>query len=59
MYTMITFIVAIFLLIFGYIIYGKFVEKNFKIDENKTTPANALTDGVDFVPMSSNKNSFI
>ena len=56
---MITFIIAIFLLIFGYIIYGKFVERNFKIDENKTTPANALTDGVDFVPMSSNKNSFI
>jgi carbon starvation protein CstA len=56
---MITFIIAIFLLIFGYIIYGKFVERNFKIDENKTTPANALTDGVDFVPMGSNKNSFI
>lgn len=56
---MITFIIAIFLLILGYVIYGKFVERNFKIDENKTTPANALTDGVDFVPMGSNKNSFI
>lgn len=56
---MITFIIAIFLLILGYVIYGKFVERNFKIDENKTTPANALTDGVDFVPLGSNKNSFI
>jgi carbon starvation protein CstA len=56
---MITFITAIVLLLLGYLIYGKFVDKTFNSDPNKPTPANTLTDGVDFVPMNSNKNAFI
>ncbi|MFT6689490.1 MAG: carbon starvation protein CstA, partial [Saprospiraceae bacterium] len=56
---MITFIAAIILLLLGYLFYGKFVDKTFNSDPNKPTPANTLTDGVDFVPMNSNKNAFI
>lgn len=56
---MITFIIALILLLLGYLIYGKFVDKTFKSDPNKTTPAHTLEDGVDFVPMNSNKNAFI
>jgi carbon starvation protein CstA len=56
---MITFITAIVLLLLGYLFYGKFVDKTFKSDPTKPTPANTQTDGVDFVPMNSNKNAFI
>ncbi|WP_027420577.1 carbon starvation CstA family protein [Crocinitomix catalasitica] len=56
---MITFISAIVLLILGYLIYGKFVDRTFKSDANKETPAHTLEDGVDFVPMKSNRNAFI
>ncbi len=48
---MITFILSIVALILGYVFYGKFVEKRFGIDPEKTTPAFAKEDGVDFVPM--------
>jgi carbon starvation protein CstA len=50
---MITFITAI-LLVLG-IFYGKFVESIFKPDVNRATPAYTHADGVDFVPMNSNK----
>ncbi len=56
---MITFITSIVLLLLGYIFYGKFVEKIFKPDSNRITPAYTLADGVDFIPMNSNRNSFI
>lgn len=56
---MITFISAIVLLLLGYLFYGKFVDKTFKSNANITTPAHALSDGVDFVPMNSNRNAFI
>ncbi len=56
---MITFITAFVLLIIGYFTYGRFVDSTFKSDANKITPAHTLEDGVDFVPMNSNKNSFI
>jgi len=56
---MITFITAIVLLLLGYLFYGKFVEKTFNSDPNKPTPAHTHADGVDFVPMNSNKNAFI
>ncbi|MBR1631634.1 MAG: carbon starvation protein A [Paludibacteraceae bacterium] len=49
---MISFIVALVLLIVGYITYGALVERVFGIDTRRTTPALAQTDGVDFVPMS-------
>lgn len=48
---MISFIVSLIVLIIGYIIYGKFVEKIFHPDD-RPTPAIEHPDGVDFVPMS-------
>ena len=47
---MITFSVAIVLLISGYLLYGKLVEKVFRPDD-RPTPAIAHPDGVDYVPM--------
>lgn len=52
---MITFFVALVALIVGYIIYGALVEKVFKPDANRKTPAIANPDGVDYVPMSQAK----
>ena len=46
-----TFIICIVLLIIGYSIYGRVVEKVFGAKRKRTTPAYALNDGVDFVPM--------
>ena len=56
---MITLLGGIALLILGYFIYGKYIEKNFGIDPDRTTPAEALKDGYDFVPMSTSKNAII
>lgn len=46
---MISFFVALALLVAGYFIYGKFVEKTFAPDPKRTTPAVAHPDGVDFI----------
>lgn len=51
---MITFFVALALLVLGYFFYGKLVEKLFAPTDNKT-PAIANPDGVDYVPMSNAK----
>lgn len=48
---MITLISSIILLILGYIIYGRFVERIFRPDFNRQTPAIAHPDGIDYVPM--------
>ena len=48
---MMSFVLGIILLIVGYFIYGKFVERIFGIDENRKTPAYTKGDGVDYVPM--------
>lgn len=48
---MITFFVCILLLVAGYLIYGKFVERYFGTDPGRRTPAYELEDGVDFKPM--------
>lgn len=48
---MYTFIIAIFVLILGYVFYGRFVEKVFEADSTRTTPAISKSDGVDFVPL--------
>ncbi|GMO42046.1 MAG: carbon starvation protein A [Termitinemataceae bacterium] len=48
---MISFIVGIAALVLGYVVYGKVTEKIFGIKPDKATPANAINDGVDFVPM--------
>lgn len=48
---MITFIVALILLVVGYVVYGALVEKWFGIDASAETPAVRLNDGIDYVPM--------
>lgn len=48
---MITFIIALVLLVVGFFTYGVFVEKVFGIEPERKTPALTKTDGVDFVPM--------
>lgn len=56
---MITFLVSIALLIVGYFTYGKYVEKVFGVKEERATPAYVNADGVDYIPMSTPKNSLI
>lgn len=48
---MITFFVAIILLVLGYFLYGKYVAKYFNIDPSRKTPAYTKQDGVDYTPM--------
>ena len=48
---MITFVLSIFLLLAGYFVYGKFVERFLGADPARRTPAYELQDGVDFQPM--------
>lgn len=52
---MLWFFFCILVLIVGYFVYGKVIEKIFVINPNKTTPAYTMADGVDYVPMSKNK----
>ena len=47
---MITFLLCVVLLLAGYLLYGKYVTKVFGPDDRQT-PAYALEDGVDYVPM--------
>ena len=49
---MISFCIALAALIIGFFTYGKFVERVFRIDPDRKTPAIANPDGVDFVPLS-------
>ncbi|NCC98522.1 MAG: carbon starvation protein A [Bacteroidia bacterium] len=49
---MITFSVALLLLVVGYFAYGALIERLFAPDASKTTPAISKADGVDYVPMS-------
>ena len=55
---MITFLFGFFILILGYKFYSVYVEKIFSPDDRKT-PAIELNDGVDYVPMSKNRNALI
>jgi carbon starvation protein CstA len=48
---MITFLVSLLVLVVGYFVYGKLVERIFAPDPSKVTPAVALNDGVDYVPL--------
>ncbi len=48
---MITFLISLVILIGGYFVYGRIVEKCFGVDENAQTPAVKMADGVDFVEM--------
>lgn len=48
---MLTFLSSIALLILGYIVYAKVVERIFSIDPSQKTPAYTKEDGLDYVPM--------
>lgn len=50
---MISFVIAVIVLILGYYTYGKWVENIFGIDTKRETPAIRLRDDVDFIPMPS------
>jgi carbon starvation protein CstA len=54
-----TFIGGILLLIVGYFIYGRFVEKVFGVKEARQTPAFSKRDNVDYLPMGKKRNSLI
>lgn len=56
---MITFVSGIILLVIGYFVYGKFVEKVFGIQSARLTPAFTKQDGVDYLPMDVHRNSLI
>lgn len=56
---MMTFLGAILLLVAGYFIYGKIVDRIFGINDRNSTPAYKKNDGLDYVPMSWWKGSLI
>ncbi|NAO99887.1 carbon starvation protein A, partial [Halomonas sp. MG34] len=49
---MVTFVASILLLLVGYFIYGKVVERIFGINDRQRTPAYSKQDGLDYMPMS-------
>ena len=48
---MISFTLALLLLIAGYVVYGAFVSRVFGQDAARVTPVHTMADGVDFVPL--------
>lgn len=48
---MYSFLLCILALVLGYLLYGKLVDRIFKPETGRKTPALTKTDGVDFVPM--------
>lgn len=48
---MLTFILSIVILVAGYFLYGRLVEKVFGIDTERQTAAVTKADGVDYIPM--------
>ena len=48
---MISFVIALAILIIGYFTYGKFVSNVFGADPKRTTPVHTMADGVDYVEM--------
>ena len=48
---MITFTIALLLLIAGYFVYGKIVDRMFLPDASRPTPAISKQDGVDYLPL--------
>jgi carbon starvation protein len=43
-------IVFLFWLVFGYLAYGRWVAKQFMLDDARETPAHVINDGEDFIP---------
>lgn len=56
---MITFLCGILILIGGYFVYGRWVERQFGVKPARRTPAHAQADGVDYVPMGRRRNALI
>ncbi len=50
---MITFVASILILVAGYFLYGRFIDRFFGMDPSKPTPACTRPDGVDYIPMPS------
>lgn len=50
---MLSFFIALALLILGYIFYGRFVSRVFGADPKRVTPVHTMADGVDYVPLPS------
>ena len=48
---MFSFLISILALVLGYLLYARVVERVFKPDPSRVTPAVAMADGVDYVPM--------
>ena len=48
---MVTFVVSILVLVVGYLLYGRLVERVFGADSSLPTPAVTKADGVDYVPL--------
>ena len=55
---MITFFIGLLILLFGYVFYSKYIEKQFGPDD-RSVPSKDLYNGVDYVPLSTNRNQFI
>ena len=56
---MLLFFIGLFILLFGYMFYGKLVEKIVGVDEKRVTPAIADRDGIDYVVLPQWKNMMI
>ncbi|MGV6987591.1 carbon starvation CstA family protein [Testudinibacter sp. P80/BLE/0925] len=52
---MLWFFLCVALLLAGYFIYGSIIERIFKINPSRATPAHHMADGCDYVPMSKKK----
>lgn len=48
---MVTFVIALIVLVLGYVFYGKFIERLFGADPKREVPAKAMADGVDYIAM--------
>ena len=48
---MITFSIALIILVLGYFIYGRYISRMFGVDEKRATPAVTKNDGVDYIEM--------
>ena len=48
---MLTFVIALIVLVLGYVFYGKFIERLFGADPNREVPAKSMADGVDYIAM--------
>lgn len=48
---MVTFSIALIVLVLGYVIYGRYISRMFGADEKRQTPAVTKNDGVDYIVM--------